>query len=320
MQELGQLEKVDVREIWPNEATDFTPWLAENISFLGNALGMELEVEALEASVGDFSLDLQARDLGRNLPVIIENQLTDTDHDHLGKLLTYAAGFDAGVVIWIAKSIREEHRQTLDWLNQRTSENTEFFGVVVQVLKIGESKPAVDFRMVAFPNEWRRGGTVPPTSISPKMEAYRNFFQKLIDILREEHRFTNARVGQPQSWYSFSSGVRGLTYASSFALGGRIRTELYIDLGDRDDNKKLFDRLHEHKQSIQEKLGEHLEWERLDDKRASRIALYRDGSIEDDDATLEELRNWAVDRLLKFKEIFGPIATQEVASLTDDTV
>ena len=318
MQELGQLEKVDVRKIWPNEATDFTPWLAENISLLGNALGMELEVEDLEASVGDFSLDLQARDLGRNLPVIIENQLTDTDHDHLGKLLTYAAGFDAGVVIWLAKSIREEHRQALDWLNQRTIEDTEFFGVVVQVLKIGDSKPAVDFRMVAFPNEWRKGKTV--TRISPKMEAYRNFFQKLIDILREEHRFTNARVGQPQSWYTFSSGISGLLYGACFSLGKRIRTELYIDRGDGDTNKEIFDRLHEHKQAIQEELGEALEWERLDDKRASRIAVYRDGSIENDDAKLEELRNWAVDRLLKFKEIFGPIITQEVASLTDNSV
>ena len=318
MQELGQLKRVDVREIWPNEATDFTPWLAENISFLGNALGMELEVEDLEASVGDFSLDLQARDLGRNLPVIIENQLTDTDHDHLGKLLTYAAGFDAGVVIWIAKSIREEHRQTLDWLNQRTSENTEFFGVVVQVLKIGDSKPAVDFRMVAFPNEWRKGGTV--TSISPKMEAYRAFFQPLIDTLREQYSYTNAKVAQPKSWYVFASGLSGIRYATSFALGGKIRTEIYIDRGDGDINKEIFDRLHEHKQAIHEELGEHLEWERLDDKQASRIAVYRDGSIEDDDATLEELRNWAVDRLLKFKEVFGPIATQEVASLTDNTV
>jgi len=219
-----------------------------------------------------------------------------------------------------AGHIREEHRQALDWLNQRTRENTEFFGIVVQVLKIGDSKPAVDFRMVALPNEWRRGGTGPPPSISPKMEAYRNFFQELIDILREEHRFTNAKIAQPQSWYSFSSGVRGLTYAACFSLGVRIRTELYIDRVDRETNKEIFDRIHEHKQAIHEELGEHLEWERLDDKRASRIAIYRDGSIEDDDATLEELRNWAVDRLLKFKEIFGPIATQEVASLSDDTV
>ena len=124
--ELGTIQQVDLREMWPHEAIDFTPWLADNVSSLGEALGMELEVRGQEERVGNYFLDMLADDLGSNRTVIIENQLEPTDHDHLGKLLTYASGYDAGVVVWLAREFREEHRQALDWLNQRKGEDTHF--------------------------------------------------------------------------------------------------------------------------------------------------------------------------------------------------
>lgn len=152
MLELGRLEQVDLREAWPNEAINFTPWLAENIDHLGDALGLDLEVREQEAAVGPFSLDLLVHDVNGDRPVVIENQLDATDHDHLGKLLTYAAGYDAHVVIWIGKTFREEHRAALDWLNSRTGESTSFFGVVVEVWRISSSTAAPHFSVVASPN------------------------------------------------------------------------------------------------------------------------------------------------------------------------
>lgn len=303
----GEIQKVPLREMWPHEASDFTPWLAENIDELGKALGMDLEVIEQEASVGDFSLDILAKDLGTSHSVIIENQLTQTDHDHLGKLITYSAGFNATTVIWISEAIREEHRQALDWLNQRTDSETSFFGVVVEVIKIDNSKPAFNFKLVASPNEWQKNKKrkAQSSSISTKGEKYKIYFQSLIDTLRETHRFTSAKAGQPQNWYSFSSGVSGIYYGANFAQGGKARVELYIDLGEQDKNKFIFDELIKNKDNIENDFGVQISWERLDDKRASRLAVYMDGSIDDSDSNLESIQLWHIDNLLKLKKVFG---------------
>ena len=156
MVELGNLQPVDLRTIWSTEAAEFTPWLAENLTTLGNALGMELELTQQEAPVGSFALDILASQVNTNRNVVIENQLETTNHDHLGKLLTYASGYNSDIVVWIAKEMRDEHRQALDWLNQRTDATTEFYGVVVEAFQIDGSRPAFRFDVVARPNQWRK--------------------------------------------------------------------------------------------------------------------------------------------------------------------
>ena len=309
MQELGTIKKVDIREVWPNEAADFTPWLAENLATLGKALGLDLEFQAQEAPVGGYSLDILARDVRSGRPVVIENQLGQTDHTHLGQLLTYAAGFDANVIVWIAKEFRDEHRQALDLLNHRTGEESEFFGVEVELWKIAESPAAVNFNLVSTPNEWRKQTVNSPRAggpVSEKGEKYREFFQGLIDTLRERHQFTNAKKGQPLNWYSFSAGRTGFSYGVSFNRDGRARVELYIDTGERERNKQAYDWLEDQKASVESELKVSLEWERLDSRRASSISVRRLGTIDDDPETLKALNDWMIEGLLDFRRVFGP--------------
>ena len=308
-QELGTIEKVDIREVWPNEAADFTPWLADNLATLGKALGLDLELQTQEAPVGGYSLDILARDVQSGRPVVIENQLGPTDHAHLGQLLTYAAGFDANVIVWIAKEFRDEHRQALDLLNHRTGEESEFFGVEVELWKIAESPAAVNFNLVSTPNEWRKQTVSSPRvggPVSERQEKYRAFFQGLIDTLRERHQFTNAKKGQPQSWYAFSAGSSGFSYGVSFNRDGRARVELYIDTGERERNKQAYDWFEDQKESVESELKVSLEWERLDSRRASRISIRRLGAIDDDQETLKALEDWMIEKLLDFRRVVGP--------------
>ena len=311
LQELANIEKVDnLREVWEHEAADFTPWLACNIAQLGNALGMDIEVREEEASVGPYSLDILAHDVRDDRPVVIENQLGATDHTHLGQLLTYAAGFNAHVMVWIAKKFKDEHREALDLLNHRTDEDTQFFGVEVELWKIGNSQPAVNFNLVATPNEWSKQNKLSKLSTAggstAKGEQYREFYQPLIDKLREEHKFTSVKKAGTKPFCNFATGYTGFRYAPYLTTNtmNRARIELYLN-SDRDKNKAYFDLLASDREDIEIELGELL-WERLDDKKASRISMARNGSIDDDEETLEEIRTWMVERLLKFKEVFGP--------------
>ena len=294
---------------WPGEATDFTPWLANNLSKLGDALELELELQAQEAPVGSYSLDILARDTVNGGLVVIENQLESTDHTHLGQLLTYAAGFDATVAVWIAKEFKSEHREALDMLNRRTGEDTQFFGVEVELWKIDDSRPAPNFRLVAFPNEWRKqavGIARGTEKVSERGKTYQSFFQALVDELRNEHRFTNSRRAGTRSWASFTTGFSGFGYRASFAQGGRARVGVYIDNGEKLWNEGRFDELAESSEAIESEIGGEFEWQRLDNRRACRISAVRPGSIDDDDDTLDEIRQWMVERLLKFSEVFGP--------------
>lgn len=313
---LGKLQSIDPRTLWPMEAKDFTPWLAANLGMLGEALGLDLELVRMEAPVGSFACDIEARDTGSGRRVIIENQLSATDHGHLGQLITYAAGLDAGVIVWIAPEVREEHREAIDFLNRHTRETVDFFMIALEVISISGSPPAVVFRLAASPNAWAKTAAASASkTLTDKTVAYQEFYQGLMDELREKHKFTNAKAAQPQSWYAFSSGTTGISYSTAFASGNRLRVELYVDVGDMVKNKAIFDDLKEQQQQIENEVGEPLVWERLDTRRASRISAVRENtSIAEATANEQEVRDWLVKRLLKFRAVFGPRLKKALAA------
>ena len=158
--QLSRLERVDLGDVWKSEPASFTPWLAENLVFLSETLGMDLELEAQEKNVGPYRADIVCKDTTDNSWVLIENQLEATDHTHLGQILTYAAGLNAVTIAWIARRFTDEHRAALDWLNENSTDNLQFFGLEIEVWRIGESPPAPKFNIVAKPNTWTKGAQI----------------------------------------------------------------------------------------------------------------------------------------------------------------
>ena len=307
LQELARIERVeDLRKVWQDEAADFTPWLADNVSLLGEAIGVEdLELRGQEVSVGSYSLDILAHDVGNDRPVVIENQLETTDHIHLGQLLTYAAGFDAKVMVWIAKKFKDEHREALDLLNHRTGQDTEFFGIEVELWKIGDSPPAPNFNLVAFPNEWRKqtGGANPKTN-SELAERYRDFYSELTDKLVNV-RYSEPRAAPANNVMVFGSGYTAFKYRAYISIQ-RARIAVYIDSSNYEWNKSLFDQMEEDKAEIEAEVGTSLEWDRNDNKRVSLISTVKSGGIQEEQEILSGTQDWMVEWLLKFKEVFGP--------------
>ena len=312
-QELGTIERVRLRSVWPDEARDFTPWLAENISLLSDALGLNLECRKREAAVGNYSLDILAHDIESDRPVAIENQLGVTDHSHLGQLLTYAGWYDAGVIVWIAGVFRDEHREALDLLNRRTDDNTEFYGVEVEAMKVDNSRKCVNFKLVAIPRKWRNPKQRPSGSGRAARDAkHRQFYQMLVERLhKEEPGFSDLSIDEVDAKHhcSLAPAGKNVRYSGSFGtFAGHNRTwvQMIIRSGHRDWDRNVFNQLEKQRDEIETELGESLVW-RIDHFRhQSGIMVPREGSINDDEETLDEIRDWMVDRLLKFKEVFGP--------------
>jgi hypothetical protein len=228
--QLGQIERIDPRDIWNSEPYDFTPWLRENISELGKALGLEIDVEVQrEVAVGLFSADLLGTDVGTSAGILVENQLAQTDHSHLGQVLTYAAGLGTDIVVWVSTKVREEHRQALTWLNERTHEDVLFFGVEIEVLRIGGSLPAPHFNVVVAPNEWQKSksrGAAGASATQPteRGEKYRTFWQGLLEeILTREPGATTASPERAprQNWFGDLSRANGIRRQHGLRLDAR---------------------------------------------------------------------------------------------------
>jgi hypothetical protein len=186
MPDLGRITAVPPREVWPDEARDFTPWLLRNVDVLNGLLGMDLVLESAEHAVGDFSADLVGRDLADGGAVVVENQLGASDHDHLGKLLTYAGGTGAKTVVWVATRFRAEHAAALAWLNEHTDPDTRFFGVVVKVARIGDSVPAPDFELAVAPNDWVKASRAVAAAASVRGDQFAEFWQEFAAAMADE--------------------------------------------------------------------------------------------------------------------------------------
>ncbi len=319
VEQLGKLVRVNPREVWANEAQNFTPWLRDNIDFLAEAVDIDIQLVESEVAVGDFSVDLVGEEPGQNRPVIIENQLERTNHTHLGQLLTYAAGKGGGVVIWVSPEIRAEHRNALEWLNEATRGNLDFFGVELEVLQIaGSDWKAPNFKVVVAPK------SIPPSlsgsqdgQTNERGQRYQGFF---LDLLERIHPGNRRKVGFHT--YTLSpSAMKGAGINMVFAANPwRFRVELYIDTKSAEQNKRIFDRLLSDREKFEPELGEPLSWERLDNRRASRVAWYwgQSVTIMDDPEKLEELKAWAVPSYHKFREVMNSYLENVDFGLGDD--
>ena len=314
MEGIGTLLPVDVRKVWPDEARDFTPWLAENSDLLGEALGMDLLHEQTEAKVGRYSADLVFREGSSDRLVVVENMFGATDHDHLGKLITYAAGLEAGYAVLLAPELRDEHHSALSWLNSISSVDFGFFGIVLETWRIGNSVPAPRLRVEVKPDDWSRSVRAAHSSgLTETQLAYQRFWGEFLPEFRSAHPgWTRAAKPSKDSWMSFPSSRSGLLkHNAAFCRPAgkyRLRAEAYIDGGDADANKNTFDALHEKKQQIEHVVGEALDWGRLDGRRASRISLYFPTEIRISDEQLwPEARAWLVQPMGKMRSAFKPV-------------
>jgi Domain of unknown function (DUF4268) len=296
---LGRLKRVaDPRDVWKSEAGDFTPWLAENIDVLADTLGMVLTVTGTEVPVGDFRLDIRAED-GEGRPVVIENQLGSTDHSHLGQCLVYASGLEASTVVWVAPRVRDDFRRAFDWLNERTDVGVRFFAVEVSLVQIASTGPmAPVFDVVSRPNDWAKGVKVADavSDVTTTLNAARqDFFSDVLTGLHSRQPGVRVPARGTGNWLAFASGPFG-TWSIGATSGIQMRVEVYIDCGDRVRNKQLFDELQMDSRRWENAAGGPLSWERMDDKRASRIACYHELDLEDD-ASRSQAKAWAVTTL-----------------------
>lgn len=314
---LGRLVKVDLRNIWSSESAHFTPWLGrpENLAILAETLDMELELEAQEKPVGPFRADLLCKDIQTDTWVLVENQLERTDHTHLGQLLTYASGLQAVTIVWIAARFTEEHRSTLDWLNKITDESFRFFGLEVELWRIGESAAAPKFNIVSKPNDWSRqvrqaARAIDDADISDTKRTQVAYWEGLHRVLvAEGGPVSGQRKAQPQSWMNYSIG------RTSFMLGAvmvrwrdQVRAELYMTGA----NAKVFFRaLLRDREAVEAELGHELDWDERPDGQDTRISTVLDGVRPDDVSDWPRQHEWLCRKLNDLHRVFA----KRVASL-----
>ena len=272
---LGILEKLyNLRLIWKNEATDFTPWLAleDNIATLGEELGLDISEIQTELSVGGFSADIVAKETSTEKIIVIENQLEDSDHDHLGKIITYASGTEANIIIWIVRKAREEHRKAIEWLNNNMGDDVDFFLIQIELWKIGDSLVAPKFHILEKPNIWakeiKRSSRDMNETQAFKLEYWTEFNEYAFEDI-EFSRIFNKRKASTDHWYSVKAGSSEFHFNFLInTLKNIISVDCYIH-----NNKNLYHHFYSFKDEIEEIVGFKLVWLELPERKASRVLI-----------------------------------------------
>ena len=309
---LGRLEPVNLRRVWANEESDFTPWLADqkNLAILGDALGMSLEFVSREEAVGPYSADILCRDSNDGTQVVVENQLESTDHDHLGKLLTYAAHLGARVLVWIAKSFTDQHRAALDWLNEVSETGTRFFGLEIELWQIGESPPAPKFNVVARPNDWTKEGTDVATLTDTQRMQLR-FWEGFAEFVSRNGKIvTKPHAPKPQNWLGMAGVGRGGFFLYGVmstwteAGGHELRAEFVIT---GEHSNHYFDLLHADRHDVENEheFDEELEWYNPADVKQRKIYWRLETNFGDPDLLTEQYR-WLLERGEALHRILAP--------------
>jgi len=325
---LGRLEKVDLRTVFATEAGEFTPWLAqeENLKLLGEAIGIDLQWEAQEKDVGPFRADILCKDAATDNWVLIENQIERTDHNHLGQLLTYAAGLQAVTIVWVAERFTDEHRATSDWLNERTDEKINFFGLEVELWRIGDSLTAPKFNIVSQPNDWSR--TVQAAAqeggeITEHKQTQLRFWMAFRGYMENNSKI-RCQKAYPQHWMNHSIGRSGFHLSSVVSLWNseskmrdpEIRVELVLT---GDQAKPHFVALEEKKDGIEGAVGIPLTWHNPTGKNMCRIFARQNADFLKEDLWPQQ-HQWLKEKLELFHGVFAPVVQTLDAGNTEREV
>lgn len=293
--ELGRLEKIELREVWRHEALDFTRWLArkENIALLSKEVGIDIEVIETEMSVGRYNVDIYARDTESNKRIVIENQLENTNHDHLGKMLVYAAGLDADIAIWVVKDVNEEHRQAVEWLNDNSFEKINIFLVKVELWQIDNSPIAPKLQVICEPNNWakvlKQQSKDNITDLELKQMEY---WQGFVDYAKSKDKTYISQRPSIYNWYVIRIGSTDYKIKLVHSVNNdMVRCQLEIF------NDEIYKKLEQYRNEIDNKI-KGLEWEYLEDRKVNRIGL--SNNIKDSASSYI----WLLDIVDRFKVVF----------------
>lgn len=300
---LAKLKKIELRDVWPHEALDFTKWLAleENLDALSDEIGINIKLIRTEASVGRFNVDILAEEENTGHKIIIENQLEDTNHDHLGKIITYASGHDARIIIWVVRDAREEHRQAIEWLNNHTDEEIGFFLIKIELYQIDDSSPAPKFEIISKPNEWAKTIKTSPSNdelTNTKLQQL-EFWDNLKDYIRTKDTGIRLQTPRPQHWYDVSMGSSEAHIALTVnTREDLIGCEVYINL-----NKDLYNYLLNRKDEIEKEIGETAIW--IDAAKASRIKISKkvNGIFNSNESN--NYFSWLYEKTVLFQKVFS---------------